>query len=405
MNTIEEVQEVNATRGQTRSLGNRMADRALRARAADAPQAASAAEPVTLKPVSQAVLASAKRAYTTRRCDFADVHFLMTDGVRPEAGDLVLARVEEIGQHSGLHAVTGRRSTLFAGDEIIVAYGNRYAPDQFEAVVPDDLGPCQLAAGGGVAARVTHSHAKMRRATQLKPLGLLADADGRVVNLRRYALPLAERPVERPVTIAVVGTSMNSGKTTTAAHLVRGLRAAGLVVSAAKVTGTGAGGDPWLMRDAGATDVLDFTDAGYVSTYKLPIDELCGCIDRILDHLGSRGTQVAVIEIADGLFQKETAALLSMPRATEYFDLLMFAAQDAMGAAAGVDWLEQRGLNVAAVTGLVTASPLAAREAARAVSLPILKLTDLSNGRSAGRLYELARQAAAAVADAGERAA
>jgi hypothetical protein len=195
------------------------------------------------------------------------------------------------------------------------------------------------------------------------------------------------------VTIAVVGTSMNSGKTTTAAHLVRGLRAAGLVVSAAKVTGTGAGGDPWLMRDAGAMQVLDFTDAGHASTYKLPVETLCDCIDRVLDSLSEGGTEVAVLEIADGLFQRETSALLSMPNAADYFDLLMFAAQDAMGATAGVDWLEHRGLPVAAVTGLVTASPLAAREAARAVSLPILKLTDLGDERTAGRLFALARQA------------
>jgi hypothetical protein len=38
-------------------------------------------------------------------------------------------------------------------DAIIVAYGHRYAPDQFEAYVPEDLGPCHLVAGGGVAAR------------------------------------------------------------------------------------------------------------------------------------------------------------------------------------------------------------------------------------------------------------
>lgn len=394
METLENTLDACAGRGSNRAAGTRLRARSERAAAAAAASAGDTAGRVTLLPLSQAALAAAKRAYTTRRCNMAEVRYLLTEGIAPCAGDLVLARVVEIGQHGGLHATSGRRSTLFVGDEIVVAYGNRYAPDQFEAVVPDDLGSCQLAAGGGLAARVVHAHAKMRRATQLLPLGLLADGGGQVINLRRYALPRVEGSVRRPVTIAVVGTSMNSGKTTTAAHLVRGLRAAGLRVAAAKVTGTGAGGDPWLMRDAGAAEVLDFTDAGYVSTYKLPIEELCGCIDRILGHLGAGGMQVAVIEIADGLFQKETAALLSMPRAHDYFDVLMFAAQDAMGATAGVDWLEQRGLNVAAVTGLVTASPLAAREAARAVSLPILKLADLSSGCTAGRIYELARTAA-----------
>ena len=61
---------------------------------------------------------------------------------------------------------------------------------------------------------------------------------------------------------------MNSGKTTTAAHLIKGLVQAGLKVGAAKLTGTGAVGDIWLMQDAGANLVLDFTDTGFPSTYR-----------------------------------------------------------------------------------------------------------------------------------------
>ena len=54
----------------------------------------------------------------------------------PQPGDLVLARVTRVGQHQHIEQVTGRRAKLWQDDEIIVAYGNRYAPDQFEAFVP-----------------------------------------------------------------------------------------------------------------------------------------------------------------------------------------------------------------------------------------------------------------------------
>lgn len=355
----------------------------------------------TLVPLAATRLVNAKFAYTTRRCHPDDAQHLLTDGLAPAAGDLVLARVERVGQHGGLQTVGGRRSTLFVGDEVVVAYGNRYAPDQYEAVVPADLGPCQLAAAGGIAARVLSSHAKMSRATQLQPIGLLADAAGRVLNLRQYALPELAGPARRPVTIAVVGSSMNAGKTTTAAHLVRGLRAAGIRVAAAKVTGTGAGGDVWLMRDAGASPVLDFTDAGFASTYRVPLPELREGIDRILDQLSASGAEVAVLEVADGLFQAETAALLDEADASDCFNILLFAAADAMGAAAGVDWLEQRGLRVEAVAGAMTASPLAAREAARATGLPILTLADLGDAETARRLYGSALAAHASVSAAG----
>jgi hypothetical protein len=69
--------------------------------------------------------------------------------VAPVAGDVVLARVAGLGQHQRLESPHSRRQTLFPGDEVLVAYGHRYAPDQFEAEVPADLGPVHLIAAGG----------------------------------------------------------------------------------------------------------------------------------------------------------------------------------------------------------------------------------------------------------------
>ena len=41
--------------------------------------------------------------------------------------------------------------------EIMVAYGNRYAPDQFEAELPKTMASCHLAAAGGVAVSTARS--------------------------------------------------------------------------------------------------------------------------------------------------------------------------------------------------------------------------------------------------------
>lgn len=56
--------------------------------------------------------------------------------VAPALGDLVLARVVEIGKHTRLEGPGSRRQLLFPGQEILLAYGNRYAPDQFLAEIP-----------------------------------------------------------------------------------------------------------------------------------------------------------------------------------------------------------------------------------------------------------------------------
>jgi hypothetical protein len=339
-------------------------------------------------PLSAQRLRSAKAAYTTRHVDL-DAAVSLLAGVRPRVGDLVLARVAEIGQHQKIELAHGRRASMFPNDEIIVAYGNRYAPDQFEAEIPSDLGPCDLVAAGGLAARVLGAHRNMATATTLEPIGLLVDATGNRVNLSSGVLPA---PVgtftDRPLTIAVVGASMNSGKTTTAAHLVRGLQLAGINVGAAKTTGTGAGGDVWLMSDAGAFPVYDFTNAGYPSTYKLGPDAIRGIFTSLTDRLAADGCEAIVLEVADGVFQEETARLLVDPAFAERVDAVLFASCDALGATAGVQWLCERGLAPIAVSGVVSSSPLATREAEAATGSEVWDLVRLADPRAARALYQ-----------------
>src|SRR3954453_14859501 len=110
-----------------------------------------------------------KFAYTTRRVDHGAIAAVVAEHQVPRAGDLVLAEVVELGQHRRLELVDGRRAALFPGDRIVVCYGNRYAPDQLEGHVPGSLQPCELTAGGGVAAQVKGQHAAIGQATRIAP--------------------------------------------------------------------------------------------------------------------------------------------------------------------------------------------------------------------------------------------
>jgi hypothetical protein len=327
-------------------------------------------------------LGRAKLAYTTRHVPVQALQRLIEvdpDGdaaPRPRAGDLVLARVESIGHHKRIELANGRRATLFEGDEIVVCYANRYAPDQFEAEAPADLGPCDLVAAGGVAARMVTRSSRVGDPTAIVPIGLLADAGCRRVNLRDWALSTPPQAMRRPHTIAVLGTAMNAGKTTTAANLIRGLVRGGRQVGAAKVTGTGAGGDLWLMSDSGAHPVLDFTHSGHASTYRVAVPEIVRSFELLLGHL-SRSVETAVIEVADGLCQAETVGLVDSPAFRAAVDAVVFSAPDALGAAHGVRMLEARGIEVAAISGALTASPLAMRETQALTGLPVLDIEAL----------------------------
>ncbi|HEC29181.1 MAG TPA: DUF1611 domain-containing protein [Gammaproteobacteria bacterium] len=331
-------------------------------------------------------LARAKAAYTTRHVPISEAGYLISGSVKPVPGDLLLARVDSLGQHTRIELVNGRRAPLFPGDEIILCYGHRYAPDQFEGVVPDSLEPCHMVAAGGIAARVVSKHNSRKDATRIIPIGLLGNARGRPMNLADSALEPISPNGDMPVTIAAVGTSMNAGKTTTAAYLIKGLVNAGLKVGAAKVTGTGSGGDTWLMKDAGAERVLDFTDAGYASTRHVSLRELEGILTTLTAHLQRTGVDTIVLEVADGLFQEETAALLCSPVFSHAINGIIFAATDAMGAATGVSWLFDHDLPVMAVSGILTAAPLIVRETQSATGLPVMSLGQLSDPAIAGTI-------------------
>ena len=241
----------------------------------------------------------AKKAYASRRVPLSDIATLIEGNQKPESGDLVLARVNKLGHHTKLELDNGRRARMNPGDEIILCYGNRYASAQFEAVVGEDLSPCHLVASGGIAGKVLSRDGSARPPTRIVPIGLLGDADGKRLNLRDFALPIATSSKALPA-IAVLGSDMRCGKTTVAGSIIRGMTLAGFNVGAAKITGTGAGGDYWTYLDAGAVEVLDFIDAGYSSTYKTPPKEIERIFTTLLDHLAERGADVAVIEIADG---------------------------------------------------------------------------------------------------------
>ncbi|WP_282825751.1 DUF1611 domain-containing protein [Gulosibacter sediminis] len=368
---------------------------------APAPITASARQPLP---------ARIQPAYTTRFVGAAveanrdAFHLVSGAEVHPQAGDVVVARVTKIGNHKRIETPESRKAILFGDHIVMVAYGNRYAADQFLAHVPADLGPCHLVAAGGIAGAVETQHDRIGAPTQLEPLGLLADDHG-VVNLRDYApftasatdapeRPLDARGRKRPEVIAVLGTSMNSGKSTSMATLINGLTKSGLRVTAGKATGTGAGNDPTIYRDAGAETVLDFSDFGFGTTFKLPMPQIRAITFGLIEQLAAADPDVVVVEIADGVFQGETSQLLRDPGFHAAVDHVVFSAVDALGALAGVRELQSAGLRVSAATGVMTSSPLASSEA-RAVLDPlgvrVLGTFDLTAPEVAVSLLERAK--------------
>lgn len=344
-------------------------------------------------------LKRAKRAFSTRRVPPERMQTLITGNLRPVAGDLVLARVDMLGKQTRLELTDGRRAHLFPKDTIVVCYGNRYAPDQYEAVIGGDLAPCDLVAAGGVAGIELSRHQRMIAPTKITPLGLIGDAVGNRLNLHAFGVDAPDTLPKIPAILSL-GTSMNAGKTLTATSLVRGLKRSGHSVAALKITGTGSGGDMWIVQDAGADVSLDFSDAGFATTYLSPVEDIERGAFRLLNHAASLGCDIAVIEIADGLQQLETAQLIRSEAIRQIAIGTVFASYDAMGAKNGVDLLRAADHGVLALSGRLGRSPLGVREAESATGLRVYSPWEIQDGVL---MPAIRAQAARCAADPGYR--
>src|SRR5260370_2080772 len=216
-------------------------------------------------------------------------------------------------------------------------------------------------------------HASVAEPTKLCLLGALGDADGRPLKLRDFALaPIPTLGMAQPQIIAVCGTSMDAGKTHTLMSLIIGLRQQGCRVAAIKLTGTATGSDGWSMLDAGACVALEFIDGGLPATYLCTVDELICLYNLLIAHASVQGADCVVVEIADGLLQRETAALLQTSHFTTTVDAWVLATGDPLGAVGGVSRLRRWGMEPIALSGLISMSSLGIQAVHTPTGLPCL---------------------------------
>ena len=339
-----------------------------------------------IRVANNVVPAAAKWTFTTRRVNRDDVVGISKNFSHAVSGDLVLAKVSNVSSHSRAQLASGRPSNLSAGDYIVLCCADRYAPDQFEGRAFINPEGADMLAGGGVIGKANVAHAKMSAPTQLTPIGLLTDETGDVINIANYGVPVRQAPTDITV-IGVVGASMNAGKTTATAALAHGLAKAGRKVAAIKATGTGAFGDFNAFVDAGVHHVSDFTDAGMATTYLQSIENIEDGLSSLLAEAKDIGVDTVVVELADGIYQKETAALLEQSSLVRnLFSGWMFASGDAVSVVGGVRHLRAIGLNPIAVSGVVSLSPLAVGEAEAMTGVKIFKKNELMDGAIADAL-------------------
>jgi hypothetical protein len=217
------------------------------------------------------------------------------------SGDYVVGEVDRVWAGRTVELADGREVPLAPGDFVVGALGSRFATLEATGSWEDvgDDGIVHLLGGGGILGRVRSISSLLAPLVRLRYSGHVMDGgEKRTMRscVRRMAPAGASATPRTTPVVLLTGSSMSAGKTTAARVVIRRLRAMGLRVAAAKLTGAGRYRDILAMRDAGAEAIFDFVDGGLPSTH-CPTPDFREAADHILAGLDAVAADVAVVEI------------------------------------------------------------------------------------------------------------
>ena len=254
---------------------------------------------------------------------------------------------------------------------IIGSIGFRYATDAFHADTID-ISNLHLLTNAGLIGTVESRHNKTSEPTKVKLIGLVTDSStNKKINLKENMFSSTlHRSINQP-SIFVVGTGMSSGKTTSTARIGKALIEHGLAVSLLKVTGSVSSRDLSEFESTGSGHTADFSDYGFPSTYMCQKDEILSLYASMVND-SIPDSDVTLIEIADGILQRETQMLLQSDIAQASNIGVILTAPCSCSALTLIDKIKQLGYTPLAVTGLITNSPLFIREFANYDKTPVI---------------------------------
>ena len=299
----------------------------------------------------------------TRTSDLWTVPFKTLKWDRSDwaTGDFVVGRVT--GKRNRLYRCetkTGRIAEMVRGDLMVGALGQR-------AATLEGVGDWRAVAEGSELDALTPA-GLLGKATSISPflpdlmrleyLGHVTRA-GNKLGMEDFALPVPHKELDIPV-ILLIGTSMSAGKTSSGQVIIRALSYLGLDVVATKLTGAARYRDILKFRDAGASAVFDFVDAGLPSTV-CPESRFRQALDLLLSRIAACEADVLVVEAgASPLEPYNGAALVNRLGKLTRFTLLcasdpyaVLGVQTAYGEHMKADLVAGPAANTTAATRLV----------------------------------------------------
>ncbi len=288
----------------------------------------------------------------TRIADLQDCLFEVRSLPREQwaTGDYVVGEViSPCGKAPTIELTTGRMVEVLDGDLVIGAFGVRRATlevvGDWQHIEADGL--MEDLTGGGLFGKATSVSFLVDDLVPLVYRGHVV-RQGTKVCMKDFVPNVPVMPYNCP-TIITIGTSMSSGKTTTARVIIHELKRKGLKVIGAKFTGAGRCRDILAMQDAGAEKIYDFVDMGLPSSICEP-EEFRVALRKLLSAIAAEKPDVMVAEVGASPFEPYNGSIV-LEEIKEQIVCTVMCAADPYGV---VGITHSFGLTPDVISGIVT---------------------------------------------------
>lgn len=290
----------------------------------------------------------------------------------PNVGDVALFKVLSIGSHKQIVTTLNKKIRLYQGDLFVGVFGNRYATDAYEGEV-EGLKNLSLLTAAGMVGTVKSKYRSMGNPSDVLCLGFLRNVTtNQRVNLKQLKFNKSEPSSYLRNIIVIVGSGMNSGKTTACRKLIKAFSQKEPRIAACKLTGSVSNRDQDEMLSASPEYTIDFSDYGFPSTYKCELGELLDLFKTMISDIERINPKLIIMEIADGILQRETKLILDSAIFKRWIKNILVTADTAPSALYTTEYLQRKGYNVIAVSGAITSSPLYIKEFEQNSQIPII---------------------------------
>ncbi|MEK7544472.1 MAG: hypothetical protein AAB557_06465 [Patescibacteria group bacterium] len=277
----------------------------------------------------------------------------------PQEGLIILVEaLDDAGKNNVLEFATGRLGKLVKGDVVPAVLGKRRALKEFAGDVPQTLKPgdelywlCE----SGLVGEIIGVNERWGLPMKVKVLGSLVN-DGKTINMKNFGIPWKNEVEKSAPIVAVLATCMDSGKTSLICKLADYFHDKDLTIAGAKLTGVAFMQDPFKMKDAGISTVMDFVDAGLPSTCGTPGDAI-GAACGMITEINKTNPDLILAEFGDGIIgEYNVASIITHPSFKKHIVMTVVAANDLVSAWGAQQKMKEYGIPIDVFTGPVVNS-------------------------------------------------